>query len=204
MNIKESLTFIKAWASEHAPEVAFNPPAAPDEMAALKTQTRLEPPEDLWDYLQEANGERWNSSGVIGNWRLLEIKFILDKWSKMAKLARDGIFGANEGEAEVLPAIKNYWWNPNWLPIVTSGSGHFFCLDTDPGEEGQPGQVILFLHDDPERFLVAESLSDWFARIAIDLQRGLYTFDTKEGFNSEALLWSALEGRSYYRKPPKP
>jgi cell wall assembly regulator SMI1 len=172
-------------------------------MAALKTQTSLALPEDLWTYLQEANGEKWNSWGMIGNWRLLEIKYILDEWSLMRRLAENGSFDANAGQADVLPTIKNYWWNPNWLPIVTSGSGHFFCLDTDPGETGHPGQVILFLHDDPERFLVAESLSQWFEEIAKDLQRGLYTFDPEDGFNNEALMWSALEGHSLYGRRPE-
>ena len=55
--------------------------------------------------------------------------------------------------------------------------------------------MLLFLHEQPERTLAAGSLGAWLDRINRDLAAGLYTFDDVEGFNGEAFLWSALEGK---------
>ena len=68
------------------------------------------------------------------------------------------------------------------------------------------GQIILFLHDDEDRFLVAPSLYAWFARLAEDFERGLYEIVTDEDgyqhFNSPALMWSSLEGQNLYERCP--
>ncbi len=194
---------IKQWSEKNLPDAAFNPPATREEINWLAENIEPRLPDDLVTFLQIANGERWNSAGVIGNWRLLEIKFIQDEWGFMAKMAQDGSFGQNTGDADPSPYIKNYWWNPQWIPIVTSGSGHFFCLDTDPPEPDRFGQVILFLHDDESRYLVASSLTAWFERIARDLESGLYKFDPDEGqLNGEAFMWSSLEGKHLYSSIP--
>ncbi len=74
-----------------------------------------------------------------------------------------------------------------------------------PGGDG--GQIILFLHDDEGRYLVARSLRAWFERLAADFERGLYEIVTDEDgyqhFNSHALLWSSLEGQRLYGAPPE-
>lgn len=105
-------------------------------------------------------------------------------------------------------AKQGLWWNPRWIPIVTSGSGHLFCVDLDPGPAGTLGQIILFLHDDKGRYLIAHSLRAWFARLTADLECGLYEIVEDENgyqhFNSHALMWSSLEGQELYEPPPKP
>lgn len=93
------------------------------------------------------------------------------------------------------PYIQKSWWLPGWIPIVSSDTGDYFCLDTNPPEAKRSGQVILFLHNRPERPLIAASLRHWFDRITRDLDDGVYTFTEQDGFNGEALMWSALEGK---------
>lgn len=72
----------------------------------------------------------------------------------------------------------------------------------DPNEQGHVGQVILFLHDDSPRPLIAHSLRDWFARLAEDFERGLYEIvedeDGYQHFNDHALMWSSLEEQDLY------
>jgi cell wall assembly regulator SMI1 len=104
------------------------------------------------------------------------------------------------------PAVKGLWWNPGWIPIVSSGSGHLICLDMDPNQAGNVGQVILFLHDDGQRPLIAHNLRAWFVRLADDLERGLYKIvedaDGYRHFNGHALMWSSLEAKDLYDDPP--
>lgn len=192
------------WAADCPLDITFNTGASETDIAAAETALGLAFPADLREYLLLANGERWNSHGLIGGWRLLELESIVQEAQTMRDLAAEGAFDDNTNEAT--PAIKGLWWNPRWIPIVTSGSGHFFCVDLDPGPQGTVGQVILFLHDDTARYLVAHSLRTWFARLADDLERGLYEVVTGEDgyrhFNSHALMWSSLEGRQIYNPLP--
>ncbi len=195
---------LSQWAADCPLDIAFNSGASAAEIAAAETALGVAFPTDLRDYLARANGERWNSEDFIGDWRLLALEFIVDEAQLMRKMVKEGAFGDNTNDPT--SAIKGRWWSPQWIPIVTSGNGHFFCVDLDPGPEGTPGQVILFLHDDEDRYLVAHSLGAWFARIADDLERGLYEIvedeDGYRHFNGHALMWSSLEGRRLYGALP--
>ena len=182
------------WAADCSLEIAFNSGASAADIAAVEATLGLAFPADLRAYLTLADGERWNSDGFIGGWQLLELEFIVQEAQAMRVLVERGAFDGNTNEPT--PAIKGLWWNPRWIPIVASGSGHFFCIDLDPGPAGQEGQIILFLHDDTDRYLVARSLRAWFARLAEDFERGLYEIVTDEDgyqhFNGHALMWSSL------------
>ena len=195
---------LKRWATKCPLDITFNPGGTEAAIAAAEAALGVTFPADLRAYLLLADGECWNSEGFIGDWRLLELKFIVDETQFMRRLVEDGTFDDNSNDET--PTIKGLWWNPQWIPIVTSGSGHFFCVDLDPGPEGTVGQVILFLHDDEDRFLIAPSLRAWFARLAADFERGLYEIVTDEDgyqhFNSQALLWSSLEGKNLYERCP--
>jgi cell wall assembly regulator SMI1 len=206
-DIRTAFERIRDWSRKNVPDLRFNPPADPEALAQLREALPLPIPQDLQTYLRLSDGERWNSSGVIGNWRLMSIEEILRQWKFMQGLIAQGAFDKNIGAADDSPYIKNYWWNPAWIPVVTSGNGHFFCLDTDPPEPDRFGQVLLFLHDDPARYLVASSLGAWFERIARDLESGLYFHGVDEGdgtplFNNEAFMWSSLEGKHIYDDIP--
>lgn len=193
------------WAATCPLDIVFNPGAKESVIAAAEAALGVTFPADLRAYLLLADGERWNSDGFIGDWQLLELKFIVQETQRMRALVDDGSF--NDNTNDETPAIKGLWWNPQWLPIVASGSGHFFCVDLDPGPAGTVGQIILFLHDDAGRYLVAHSLRAWFERLAADFERGLYEIVTDEDgyqhFNSHALLWSSLEGQRLYGGPPE-
>jgi cell wall assembly regulator SMI1 len=133
---------------------------------------------------------------MIGNWRILPIAEIQGAWGLLTKLAKKGAFTSLEPKAPIY--IRDVWWHPSWIPIVESGTGDYFCLDTAPLKPDRVGQVLLFLQNRPERPLVAGSLSAWFDRIARDLVEGAYAYDKEAGFNSEALMWSSLQKKHLF------
>ncbi len=124
---------------------------------------------------------------------MMPIAEIQASWGFLRQLAAKGAFA--ELELQPSPYLHSAWWHPGWIPVVSSDTGDYFCVDSDPPEPKRYGQVLLFLHEQPDRPLVAGSLGAWLARIHRDLADGLYTFDKVEGFNGEAFLWSALEGK---------
>jgi cell wall assembly regulator SMI1 len=194
--ITESMAKIQSWAQEHAPGVTFNPPASPAALENFSDKSGLSLPEDMRRAWQVADGETRKSAGMIGNWRLMPIAEIQGTWGLLTKIAEKGGFKGREPTKS--PYLRHTWWHESWIPIVASDIGHFFCIATDPPESERAGQVHLFLKDQSERLLVAGGLRAWFDRILRDLQAGVYTYDPQEGFNGEAFMWSALEGKHLF------
>jgi len=194
--ISDSLAAIKSWALKNAPGVTFRPPAAPAAIENFANKSGLIVPAGLRQTLLIIDGETRKSAGMIGNWRLMPISEIQAAWGLLTKLAEKGAFIDQNPDAT--PYIRQAWWHPGWIPFVSSDTGHFFCLDTDPPEIERNGQILLFLQDQPERPLVAGSLQAWFDRIARDLAADVYSYDETDGFNGEAFMRSALEGKHLF------
>lgn len=184
---------IRSWMQYHAPDVTFRPPAKRNAIDHFEHISGLAVPKSLRQLLLAANGEPRKSAGMIGNWRLMPIEEIQAAWGLLNQLDRKGAFIKREPKPS--PYIRITWWYQAWIPIVTSDQGDYFCLDTDPPDPKRYGQVLLFLQNRPERPLIAESLEAWFDRIMRDIESGLYKYDPEAGFNGEAFLWSALEGK---------
>jgi cell wall assembly regulator SMI1 len=198
-DIGAALNRINLWLTSSGGEFAFNTGASSDEIAELESEIGLNLPDDLKRYLSIYDGEAHISDGIIGNWKLMDYRWIGECFLQHNTYLRDGIFGDNTNKST--PYVKGFWWNPKWIPIVSSESGHYHCIDLDPNNDGELGQIILFLHDADNRFLIARSLSEWFLKIADDLDRGIYKLADDNGyliFNNEAFMWSSIEGKDLY------
>jgi len=191
--ITTTLSRIQSWAQHHAPDVTFRPPAKPTAVDCFEYKSGLTVPESLRQTLLIMDGETHRSAGMIGNWRLMPITEIQAAWGLLNKLAEKGAF--TDHAPKTSPYIQKVWWYSAWIPIVTSDMGDYFCLDTDPPEPERYSQVLLFLQNRPDRPLIAGSLEAWFDRILRDLESDLYQYDPEQGFDVEAFLWSALEGK---------
>jgi cell wall assembly regulator SMI1 len=194
--ITDALTTLQAWMREHAPGVSFRPPADPADIDHFANKSGLPLPDELVQLLLLADGETRKSAGAIGNWRMMPIGEIQAAWGLLRQLAAKGAFAKLEPQPS--PYLQPAWWHPAWIPVVSSDIGGYFCIDSHPPDPNRFAQVLLFLHDQPDRPLVAGSLGAWLDRIHRDLAAGVYAFDEVEGFNGEAFLWSALEGKHLF------
>jgi len=184
---------IRTWMQHHAPDVTFRLPAKPTAIDNYQTLSGLPVPKSLRQLLLVSDGETRKSAGMIGNWRLMSISEIQAAWGLLNQLDKKGAFADRKPKSS--PYLRTTWWYSAWIPIVTSDQGDYFCLDTDPPEPNRYGQVLLFLQSRPERPLIAGSLESWLDRIMRDLEADQYKYDPENGFNGEAFLWSALEGK---------
>ncbi len=186
----------KAWFEENENEklASLLPEVFPHQIEEVESRMQMKFPNSFSEWLQvHDNADATN--GFIGGWDLMPIGQIVQEWSMMKQLALDGLFGENKTEAT--KQIKGFWWNPKWIPIVSSGLGNFFCIDNDPATKGRKGQIILFLHDDGKRFLVANSFEAWIARIVSDLESDVYDIEGGR-FNHEAFMKSSIEGKNIF------
>jgi cell wall assembly regulator SMI1 len=194
--ISDTLITLQSWMHENAPGVSFSPPANPAALENFTEKSGLDLPHELRQLLLLSNGEARKSAGAIGNWRLMPISEIQAAWGLLSRLFEKGAF--DELQPDPSPYLRKAWWHPAWIPVASSDTGNYYCIDTDPPEPARYGQVLLFLQEQPERPLAAASLSAWLDRITRDLLSGLYTYDEPEGFNGEAFLWSSLEGKHLF------
>ena len=187
---------LKSWAHSHAPDIKFRAPVSPAAVANYTNKSGLVFPEDLRWLLQEADGETRNSAGLIGNWRLMPLTEIQAAWGMFKNFSEKGAFADRVPKPS--PYVQRAWWHPGWIPFVSSDTGNYFCIDTVSPDPQRTGQVLLFLKDVPQRFLVAGSLSAWLEQIVKDLETGVYHYDAEAGFNGEAFMWSSLEGKHIF------
>jgi cell wall assembly regulator SMI1 len=191
--VTASIAKLQDWMKNNAPGVAFRPPANPDALDNFAEKCGLTLPDDLRQLLLVTDGETRKSPGSIGNWRIMPINEIQAAWGLLTQLSAKGAF--SDLAPEHSPYLRADWWHSSWIPVVSSDTGDYFCIDTDPPETERAGQVLLYRQEQPARPLVAANLAGWLDRITHDLSAGIYTYDQVEGFNGEAFLWSSLEGK---------
>jgi cell wall assembly regulator SMI1 len=197
--VTESFAKFQAWMLENAPDVNFHPPANPAAIENFSAKSSLNLPEDLRQILLISDGETRKSAGAIGNWRLMPIAEIQAAWGWITRVTAIGAF--SELKTQTSPYLNDAWWHPGWVPFVSNDAGDYFCIDTQPPDHDRYGQILLFFQDRPERPLVAASLGAWLDRVIRDLSDGVYTYDEITGFDGEAFLWSALEGKHLLDNP---
>jgi cell wall assembly regulator SMI1 len=118
--------------------------------------------------------------GIFENYELLPVEKIPYRW----RVYIDGAADARKtyGESAVTLAtagpMKNELWNPYWIPLLDTGGGRtYFCVDLDPAEGGQVGQLIRINTDDQVGKVVAGSFTEWLSAFADELDAGLFSWE---------------------------
>ena len=121
------------------------------------------------------DGQKMDTSALLGSWYLLSNEEIQRQWNIMKKLWDKGVFAETNVLAD--SQVKSEWWQPKWIPITHNGAGDLHCLDFDPTSKGKYGQVILFEHMNESRKCIAPSFEDFLLQFANDLENGKYKID---------------------------
>ena len=105
------------------------------------------------------------------SWRLLGANEIADEAARLKNVA---------GSLPIQPPVRAsgpvaaQWWSPQWIPVGDCGTGDVVCIDTEPTAGGHRGQLVLYVHDAPERRCLFPALEDWLEAAASDLEAGRY------------------------------
>ncbi len=152
----------------------LNPPASDEDIAHLEEALNIKLPIDFVQCLKNHNGQAGDAGGLFDGSEFLSTDRILDEFSVWQDLLDDGSFDGIESE----PAqeIKKDWWNKRWIPFTYDGSGNHYCVDLDPTQLGQSGQVMTMWHDDPDRRCLASSFDAWFKAYVAALLNGEYVY----------------------------
>jgi cell wall assembly regulator SMI1 len=181
--IGDSWTRIEAWLKEHAPDTyaGLNAPATDDAIRSAEEVLPGPLPDDFRAFYARHDGQSGVTPTVAGRWELLPLQAVLSNWKGQKELLDDGTYKERlddgtyvDTEATPVGPVRPVWWNEKWIPFADDGAGDSQCIDLDPADGGQVGQIVIYWHDQPKREWVAGSLSEWLARLADDLEAGKY------------------------------
>jgi len=169
---------IHAWLVDNAPEVlaSLQPGATDEQIRAAEKELGVSFPADVKAAYRTHNGQAEGPRGYppafLYGWEWLSLERILDEWGVWKGLVEAGDFDDCESEPD--DGVRSDWFNLAWVPLTYSGSGDHHCLDLDPAEGGQAGQIIQMWHDATERPLVAPTFLAWLSEFADDLEADVY------------------------------
>ncbi len=165
---------IDKWLSVHAPQVLemLQPGASEEEIRETEKFLSVEFPDEVKDSYRIHNGLSSRNVGFINGLEFLSLARMREEWTVWKDLLDSGSFEDWESEPE--KKVRTDWWNPKWIPLTSDWGGNYECLDLDPTEEGDVGQIISMWHDDGERRVLADSFRGWLEQFANDLEAGRY------------------------------
>ena len=171
---------IEHWLAVNAPTLANDllPGATDADFKAAEKALGKTLPDEFKALYRAHNGQRGMADGVFGEWRFLPLKTSLSKWTMMKELTDEGTF--KENTVSVKGPIRATWWNVQWVPFGSNGSGNFLVVDLDPPKHGSVGQVVTYLHDADKRECVAAGIGAWLESLAADLEEGKLEYRDEE------------------------
>ena len=166
---------IESWISANAPNLskALGPPVSKKALAEFEEVTKLKLPEDFAASLAIHDGDAPGMT-LISGCKFMPLKRITAQWHMWRNLALRGEFDDMDAVAE--GPVQPVWYSMDWIPFFAEGLDRHYCLDLDPAEGGNVGQVILLYHEANDREFEAPSFRDFLSGFADELEGGKFVY----------------------------
>lgn len=174
--IAESWEQLEVWLKKNWKDgyKDLNKPATDQEIAKLEKTLQIKLPEDFIALLKVHNGQKCNVGGFFDGSEFLSTESIIDQWTCWKELLDnnefEGVFSNPQN------GVKNDWWNAKWIPITHNGGGDHICIDLDPVNPKDSGQLISMWHDSGERYIHQTDFKTWFNQYVDDVLSGNYVY----------------------------
>jgi cell wall assembly regulator SMI1 len=203
--MEEIWTRIDAWLKVNAPKVfnTLQPGASDSQIQAAESILAIQFPEDVKASYRIHNGQQtiYDYGLIPEAQEFLSLERIQAEWAVWKELLNQGQL---VGKGEPDPGIKSDWWNLRWIPLTSDYCGNHYCLDLDPAERGNVGQIITMVHDDSYRELLAPSFRSWLENYAAKLESGEYVFSEKYSAFPGIVTLELLQDSDKPRSDPLP
>lgn len=173
--VKKSWSRIETWLGTHAPSYAkaLGKPATEKSIATLTDKFDLKFPKPFVDSSLIHTGQKDECDFIpdgFGTFFLLQLKDIPREWKMLNDIKAYGDFDDFNPEPD--DGVANEWWTKAWIPFASNGGGDLLCLDSKPPKGGKKWQVVKFVHDGPERPILASSFGEWLGQVADAVESG--------------------------------
>jgi cell wall assembly regulator SMI1 len=186
MNAVESAwARIRAWYETNVNDPPYpdffdwGAPAEEKLIRALEVELGYKLPADIRQTYSIYDGD--NKQWVLPGGYLMDLGEVITTWRMFKEAADQGLLSDSDATATRCAGIKPRWWNPGWIPVLHNGGGDYYCVDTDPDEEGHFAQLIKFEHETGPSHVVAPCIEHFLTRFANDLESSKYEFDMAQG-----------------------
>lgn len=180
----------------------YNPGASLDQIAAFETHINSKLP---WEYrflLMSINGNTGFSQ--ISGYAFDPIERVTESWNVISDArfnssqspraagrygddySDDDSYGYSEDDQDIQynsPAIQAVLDNKKWIPIFSDGAGNHLCIDMDPTDQGDPGQIISYEHDSGFRDVIYPGITDLLEDFIKKAERNELIFDRNTGWH---------------------
>jgi len=183
--MKKTWKKIEKWLETNAKHVldSLQPGATDKEIAETERYLGVKFPKEVKEVYKIHNGQYSGKMlGFIEGREFLSLEEIKSQWQIWKELVEGGDFEGNEGEPD--GPVKPDWYNLKWIPITYNGSGDHHCIDLDPAEGGNVGQIIEMWHDEGTRTVVATNLKEWLKEFVNALEEGEYEVSDEYGLEN--------------------
>lgn len=178
-DMKTTWDRIHVWLAANAPDVlaSLRPGATEEAIQVAEREMGVKLPDDVRDCYRFHDGqgcknEESTPPGFLYGQHWQSLADILADWHVRMHLVDIGNYGRGRSTSE--DPIRTDWWHPAWVPLTTSHTGAWNCLDLAPAPGGDVGQIISWQNDDPDREIEASSFSEWLAGFAEELELGVW------------------------------
>ena len=120
---------------------------------------------------------------VLDFYRVTDGGLLSDPWWEFASIA--GVLA----NADMLDAMIGAdfadwvgWWSKDWIPVGVDVSGNALCVDTGGAVGELRGQVLIFMHDEERRRIIAPSFGDYIRCLRIATEADVVRYDPEDGF----------------------
>jgi cell wall assembly regulator SMI1 len=186
---------LEQWLGQHLPEALadLNPGCSDQELDQLESRLGCNLPADFRALYRCHDGQKGETTGLICGLQFLSTQALYDEWFAWHELAADFAQEAEEyndqnlaleitGESYPIDAINPIYINLKWIPFTHDGGGNHLGIDLDPGSTGAIGQVINFGRDEKNKYVIAQSLSEFFDWMISQYQAGNYQSHNRQLF----------------------
>ena len=152
---------IERWLSKNAPDILADlcDGATAEDIRWAEGQLGCEFPEAF--KLSHMIHDGAESCALLECLDFYSLTEIVKAWKGLKHCYDRGFFDEVQSDPQG-PTIRSEWWNPKWIPLTDDCSGNHICMDLQPDEDGQVGQVISWWHDAAERELIAPTYEAWW------------------------------------------
>lgn len=148
LDIKKKIAAIRdVYISNAKGEVKYRSikPATDEEIKAFEAQLGASLP-DVYKVFLKHNDV---AMAFDGGFEAIPLDRVIDSWAMMKEHLDNGVF--DDGRIERHEEedfgnwkgdyVKKVWWSAKWIPFAEDSCGNMKCIDLDPGENGEEGQI---------------------------------------------------------------
>lgn len=167
----------------------LNPPATEERIVEWQEQCSGHFTSDYIDLYKFCDGQPESSPSIFFGLKLMPLEIASMRWSIYAN--DRNLLDWELGESVHKNKIRFNCYRKGWIPFAYQDSNNYIGIDLDPDTEGTVGQVINFGVDQEQKYVLGNSIPEFFDWCVEILKQGNFRVRDEDG-----------ELGIYFRNPP--